>query len=47
MTEESKHGRRHFLRNAAITIAAVEFGMRGFVNAQSTKSLRSSKESRR
>jgi pimeloyl-ACP methyl ester carboxylesterase len=37
MSEESKRARRHFLRNAAITIAAAEFGMLGFADAQSNK----------
>ena len=37
MSEESKRDRRHFLRNAAITIAAAEFGMLGFADAQSNK----------
>jgi len=37
MFEESKHDRRHFLRNAAITIAAAEFSMLGFANAQYNK----------
>jgi len=38
MSEESKHGRRSFLRNAAVTIGAAEVGMLGFVDAQSNKS---------
>ena len=37
MPAETKHGRRCFLRNAAMTIAAGEFGMIGFANAQSNK----------
>ncbi len=37
MHEESKSYRRHFLRNAAMTIAAVAFGMIGFADAQSDK----------
>ncbi len=37
MSEESKHDRRRFLHNAATTIAAAEFGMIGFADAQSNK----------
>ena len=38
MPEETKHDRRRFLRNAAVTIAAVaEFGVIGSVDAQSNK----------
>ena len=37
MAEGSKRDRRRFLRNAAMTIAAVEFDMIGFADAQSNK----------
>lgn len=34
MPEHINHGRRRFLRNAALSIAAAEFGMIGFADAQ-------------
>jgi pimeloyl-ACP methyl ester carboxylesterase len=37
MSELSRHDRRHFFRYAAIAVAATEFGVRGFANAQSTE----------
>jgi pimeloyl-ACP methyl ester carboxylesterase len=37
MSEESKHDRRSFLRNAAITMAAAEISIFGFADAQSNK----------
>jgi pimeloyl-ACP methyl ester carboxylesterase len=35
MSEEIKQGRRHFLRTAAMTLAATDFGMSGFAAARS------------
>jgi hypothetical protein len=37
MPEATKHDRRRFLRNAAMTIAVAEFGMSGSADAQSNK----------
>ena len=34
MPEKPKHNRRRFLRNASLTVAAAEFGMIGFADAQ-------------
>lgn len=37
MPEETKLDRLRFLRDAAMTIAAAEFGINGFADAQSNK----------
>src|SRR5215467_9299288 len=37
MSQESTHHRRHFLRNAAMTITAAELGMIGVAGAQFNK----------